>query len=86
MPRLLSCLGVSESAFALDLSFANILGIDYANTILKQAEERGLFDTSQNIKQLGETEEKFRVEDFALIDFNERLISLPSILVIAPIK
>lgn len=69
--RMLSCLAMSENIFALDLAIMNILGIKPANTILKQAEERDLFDGTKPLRQIGEGTLRFRVEDFGIGDFNE---------------
>lgn len=72
-PRLLSCLGVSENAFALDASILDILNINYNKSVLKYAKERDLFNYDKPYKQLSEKIEKFKVQDFALIDFNENI-------------
>ena len=70
-PRLMSCLGVAENSFALDFAMANILGVDVNKTIIKQAEQRKLFNREQSFKNVGEAEEKFTVQDFAMVEFGE---------------
>lgn len=68
--RLLSCIGVCEDIFSLDACILDILGIDLKNTIINQAEEQGLFDTSKSYRLLGKDIKDFKVEDFALSDFD----------------
>ncbi len=68
--RVLSCLAVSDNVFKLDAVMLKILNIDYENTILKQAEERKLINLKNPFKVIGEEIEKFKVEDFALFNFN----------------
>lgn len=70
-PRMLSCLAVSEDAYSLDASVCDILGIDYENTYLKQAQNRELFDFTRPYKSVGEDVVKFKVEDFMLWQFNQ---------------
>ncbi len=70
-PRMLSYLGVSDNAFALDATVFDILGIKYDSTILKQAKIRELFDYIKPYKLLNASVEKFKVEDFALINVDE---------------
>lgn len=68
--RMLSCIAASEDVFSLDAVIMDILGINYENTILKQAEERGLFSFEKPYRLTGEKIERIKVEDFALIEFN----------------
>ncbi len=68
--RVLSCLAMSENLFALDAALINILSIPMENTILNQAAERELINLSHPYKTLNEEPAKFKVEDFALADFN----------------
>lgn len=68
--RMLSYLGASEDAFALDATVFDILGINYNNTLLKQAQEREMFFFENPYKLTNEKIEKFKVEDFALIEFD----------------
>lgn len=70
-PRMLSYLGVSDNAYALDATVFDILGIKYDNTILKQAKMRELFDYNKPYKLLNASVEKFKVEDFAFINYDE---------------
>ena len=56
---------------SLDASVFDILNINHASTILKQAEEREFISLEKPYKLVGESIEKFKVEDFALKDFNQ---------------
>ncbi|MFQ6752301.1 MAG: DUF362 domain-containing protein [Clostridia bacterium] len=69
-PRMLSCIGLSTDPYALDASVIDILGIDYKDTILKQASERGFCEIDKPYRLVGEKIEKFIVEDFALSEFD----------------
>ena len=69
--RMLSCLAVAENPFKLDASLIKILNIPYENTILNQAEKRGLINLKYPFKLLGEGVDKFIVEDFAVCEFDE---------------
>lgn len=62
--RMLYCLGVGTNCFNLDASVLDIIEIPYQNTILKQAEERKLFSSSNSYKSIGENIKKFIVQDF----------------------
>lgn len=73
-PRMLSCIGVSENPYALDASILDIIDIPYYRTILKQAEERNLFDEDKPYKLVGENIDKFKVEEFATFEFNEESV------------
>ena len=68
--RVLSCLAISDNVFKLDAALLKILNINLDNTILKQAEERKLINLKNPFKTINEEVEKFKVEDFALFDFN----------------
>ena len=69
--RMLYCLGVSENMLSLDASVCDILNIKHHTTLLKQANERGFIDIEKPYKLVGEELEKFKVEDFALKEFNQ---------------
>lgn len=68
--RMLNCLAMSESSYALDAVIFDILGVNPANTILKQAENRDLFDMNKPYKVVGEKLDKFKVTDFSMIEFD----------------
>lgn len=70
--RMLNCLAMSECPYSLDAAMFDILDIKYEHTILKQASERELFDYMKPYKLVGEKVDKFKVEDFALTDFDCR--------------
>ncbi|MBE5741575.1 MAG: DUF362 domain-containing protein [Clostridiales bacterium] len=69
--RMLSCLAISEDAFSLDASIMDILGIKYKDTILKQAEDRGYFDSEKPYKLVDKKIEDFVIKDFALVEFDQ---------------
>lgn len=69
--RMLNCVAVSENPYCLDAAMFDILGIQYKNTLLKQAEERGLFNLEKGYKVVGDKIEKFYVEDFSITDTDE---------------
>lgn len=68
--RMLNCLAMSENSYSLDAVIFDILDIDYKNTLLKQASERELVDLNKLYKVVGEKLEKFKVDDYSLIDFD----------------
>lgn len=68
--RMLNCLAMSENPYALDAVICDILNIKYQNSILKQAENRELWDSSKPYRPTGEKLETFKVEDFNLVDFD----------------
>lgn len=68
--RMLNCLAMSENAYALDAAIFDILGIKHDKTILKQASDRNLFDINKPYKAVGTAIDKFKVEDFALVEFD----------------
>ena len=77
--RMLNCLAMSENAYSLDATMFDILDIKYENTVLKQAQKRDLFDFNKPYKIVGEKIEKFKVEDFSVLEFdNHKLIKQPS--------
>ncbi len=69
-PRMLSMMGVSTDPYALDAAVLDVLGMDYNETILKQADKRGLTEIDKPYRLVGEKIEKFIVEDFALVEVN----------------
>ena len=69
-PRLLNCLGMSESPYSLDAAMFDIFDIDYSNTLLNQAQKRFLFDFNKAYKNIGEDISKFKLEDYAIIEFD----------------
>lgn len=68
--RMLSCLAMSEDAFSLDSAIIKILGLNYENTIIKLASERGFIDIENPFETIGEDLDKFRLDDFALYDYD----------------
>ncbi len=68
--RMLNCLAMSQSAYALDAVMLDILNIKYENTILKQAQNRELLDLNKPYKNMGEKLEKFKLSDFSVVDFD----------------
>lgn len=77
--RMLNVLAMSENAYSLDAAMFDILNIKYENTILKQAQNRELFDFNKPYKVVGDEIEKFKVEDFGLVEFdNYKEIKQPS--------
>ncbi len=71
--RMLSCLGMSANPYALDSAFIKIIGMDYNNTIIKQASNRGLIDINNPYKMVGEKIDNFIVDDFSIPEFSEEL-------------
>ncbi|MGN0787746.1 MAG: DUF362 domain-containing protein [Candidatus Onthoplasma sp.] len=67
--RMLSCLASSMDIFALDQAIIEILNINKEKTIISNAKNRG-YDCLSKIKVFGDEYEKFKVEDFALVDFD----------------
>lgn len=70
--RMLNCLAMSENAYSIDAVMFDVLAMPYKNTFLKQAEERGLFETDKPYKIVGDKLDLFKVEDFSLKDFDEQ--------------
>ncbi len=70
-PRMLNCLAISDNIFCLDAAMVDILNLGFKNTALKQAKARGFFDFEKGYRTISEKVDKFKVEDFALIDFND---------------
>ena len=68
--RMLNCLAVSENAYSIDAVMFDILNIKFANTLLKQAKDRNLFDFSKPYRLNNEKIEKFNVVDFNLVEFD----------------
>ncbi len=66
--RMLNCFGASTSAYALDAVMFDILGIKFSTTLLKQAKTRNLFDFKKPYKIVGEKLEKFKVQDFQIVE------------------
>ncbi len=76
--RMLNCIAMSENTYCLDALVFDILGIKYSNTLLKQAENRDLFDSNKPYKLVGEKIDKFKVEDFSIVEFdNNKEINQP---------
>jgi len=73
-PRMLNCLAMSQNPYSIDACILDILGIKYDNTLLRQAKNRELFDYNKPYKVIGEKIEKFKLDDFAKIDFDENNI------------
>ena len=77
-PRMLNCLAMSESTYALDAAMIDILGLKREGTLLKQAENRELISIDKPYKAVGENVDKFKVEDFQLVEFdNTKIITQP---------
>lgn len=70
--RMLNCVALSECPYSLDAVMFDILDIKFEHTILKLASERDMFSMEKPYKLIGEKIEKFKVEDFALTDFDCR--------------
>lgn len=68
--RMLNCLAMSENAYSLDAVMFDILKIKFENTILKQAQNRELFDFNKPYKNVGEKIDKFKISDFSVVDFD----------------
>ncbi len=68
--RMLNVLAVSESAYAIDACMFDILKIKYDNTILKQAQNRDLFDFNRPYKLVAEKLDRFNVVDFQTVEFD----------------
>lgn len=68
--RMLSCLAMSENIFSLDASIINILGLNYNNTIIKQASDREFIDIDNPFEIVGDELDSFRLDDFALYDYD----------------
>jgi len=65
-PRMLYCLGVSESALYLDEAVIDILNIKRENSIIKQAIEREFIKENSNYKTVNCSVEEFKIADFAM--------------------
>ena len=68
--RMLNCLAMSEDSYSIDAAMFDILDIKYENTILKQAQNRNLFDFDKPYKIVGENIKNFKVEDFNVVEFD----------------
>ena len=68
--RMLNCVAMSENAYSLDAAMFSVLDVKYENTILKQAQNRELFDFKKPYKLVGDKIEKFKLTDFSLVDFD----------------
>jgi len=64
-PRMLYCLGVSESAFYLDEAIINILSINKENSIINQAKQRGFIKDESTYKAVNCHVDEFKLTDFA---------------------
>ncbi len=69
--RLLSCIGMSENPYALDSAFIKMIGMDYKNTLLKQADARGYINIDSPHKIVGDKLDKFVIADFQLPEQDE---------------
>ena len=68
--RMMYCLGVGTNCFNLDAAILDIIKVPFENTILKQAEERNLFNHTKPYKSIGESVNKFSIEDFVYTEFD----------------
>lgn len=65
-PRMLYCLGVSESSLYLDEAILDILNIKKENSIIKQAIEREFIKENSTYKTINCSVEEFKITDFAM--------------------
>ena len=72
--RMLNCLAMSDNSLALDAAMIGILNIKNENTILKQAKNRDLFNADYSFKTIGEDIEKFKIQDFSLVEFDSHTL------------
>ena len=68
--RMLSCLAMSENVFSLDSAIIKILGLDFNNTIIKLASERGFIDIDDPYEIVGDDIENFELADFSLYAYD----------------
>ena len=68
--RMLNLLAMSEDAYSIDAVVFDILNIKYENTILKQAQNRELFDFNKPYKLVGEKIDRFKISDFQVVEFD----------------
>lgn len=68
--RMLNCIAMGDSVYSIDAAMFDILDIKFANTYLKQARNRDLFDFKKPYKILGAKLDKFRVDDFSVLDYD----------------
>lgn len=68
--RMLNCLAVSDCSYCIDAVIADILSIPYKNTLLKQAEERELFDSNKPYRIAGDKIDLFKIDDFSITEFD----------------
>ena len=73
-PRMLNCLAMSDDSLSLDAAMLSILNIKNENTILKQAKRRDLINADYSFKIVGEDVEKFKVQDFSLVEFDSHTL------------
>lgn len=76
--RMLNCLAMGQSAYSVDAVMFDILGIERKNTILKQAESRDLINIEKPYRIVGEKIDKFKVDEFMLVDFDSNTELKPS--------
>lgn len=69
--HMLSCLGMSVNPYALDSAFIKMIGMEYKNTIIKQANARGRIDIDSPFKMVGEPLDKFIVDNFCVPEQDE---------------
>ena len=67
--RMLNCLAVSDCSYCIDAVITDILSIPYKNTLLKQAEERELFDSNKPYRIAGDKIDLFKIDDFSITEF-----------------
>ena len=72
--RMLNCLAISQNTFAIDSVMLDILNIKKESTILQQAKNRDMFDFASPLKILGDEVEKFKVQDFSLVEFDSHTL------------
>ncbi len=74
--RMLNCLAIGDSCYSIDAAMFDILDIKFANTYLKQARNRDLFDFKKPYRIMGEKLERFKVDDFSIFDYdcNKKII------------
>ena len=71
--KMLSFIAMSEDIFSLDAVCQDIIGVNYSDSILKNAEEKGYFNSNKPYKTIGESIDRFKTSHFVNNDAEIKL-------------